>query len=605
MPYLPPMAATPLRVLRTALVLGLAWASVASAELAGTLRYPRANHTATLLPDGKVALIGGFGSQNYSVIGTTELYDRATRTTTDGASLLRPRAHHTATVLQDGRILIVGGESEEFDPCEPEIYDPATGQFTGAAHFPRGVGHSTTLLADGRVLVVGGTVFGMVTSHARIYNPATDSWTVTSPLPNPRHLHNAVLLADGRVLVTGGTDEFGFDYEQALIWNPATGMWTHTGSMWQSRALAHSARLPDGRVMTMMGFGVEDYPAEIYSPDNAEWDLAPGPPEWLFLGTSLVLPDGKFAHCGGSDGDYLLSTKVHVYDPATNIWGRKEPLVHGRLQPALVAYPDGTILATGGYQIIYEDDGNDTLIFPEEAELLIKDHFQLIIQDVPDGSVSGNEGYYADGSIATIHALPSPGHMLLSWEGDASGSDNPLLLTMDRHKFIDPNFGPDLRDPDQDGVSTYDEVQIQGTDPDNPDTDGDGLNDGIEVNGETDALDPDSDDDGLSDGAEVNEHHSDPMKTDSDDDGFDDGYEVAHGFSPAAADSTPDGIMTIHPAVEVYIIGATHSVWRIEGFEPESGWSVITPALNGAGREAGYLFSLGSVGIQSYRAIKN
>ncbi|MCZ6836510.1 MAG: hypothetical protein O7G85_12110, partial [Planctomycetota bacterium] len=76
----------------------------------------------------------------------------------------------------------------------------------------------------------------------------------------------------------------------------------------------------------------------------------------------------------------------------------------------------------------------------------------------------------------------------------------------------DVDMGPyefsGIIDSDNDGLSDDDELMVHFTDPFNPDTDGDGLWDGTEIDmamGETcpDPLDRDSDDDGISDGDEV------------------------------------------------------------------------------------------------------
>ena len=96
-------------------------------------------------------------------------------------------------------------------------------------------------------------------------------------------------------------------------------------------------------------------------------------------------------------------------------------------------------------------------------------------------------------------------------------------------------------DTDGDGLSDADEINIHGTDPNDPDTDNDGLNDGDEVNiHNTDPLDADSDDDGLSDGDEVNVHGTDPNDSDSDDDTFDDGKEVFMATDPL--DNCPNNV---------------------------------------------------------------
>ena len=60
-------------------------------------------------------------------------------------------------------------------------------------------------------------------------------------------------------------------------------------------------------------------------------------------------------------------------------------------------------------------------------------------------------------------------------------------------------------DTDQDGISDQDESLATGTDPNNPDSDNDGLLDGTEVVNHMNPLDPDMDKDGVSDGQEVDQ----------------------------------------------------------------------------------------------------
>jgi hypothetical protein len=66
-------------------------------------------------------------------------------------------------------------------------------------------------------------------------------------------------------------------------------------------------------------------------------------------------------------------------------------------------------------------------------------------------------------------------------------------------------------DYDSDGLTSGQEVNTYGTDPLDPDTDNDGLNDGPEITHATNPFDPDTDDDGFSDGDEVLVMGTDPL----------------------------------------------------------------------------------------------
>lgn len=103
--------------------------------------------------------------------------------------------------------------------------------------------------------------------------------------------------------------------------------------------------------------------------------------------------------------------------------------------------------------------------------------------------------------------------------------------------------GEGERDSDGDGLTDNQELEL-GTDPLNPDTDGDRLSDGEEVlRRSTNPLIADTDADNLGDGDEVLDHQTDPLKQDTEDDRLIDGEEIRLGTNPLNPDTDNDGLL--------------------------------------------------------------
>lgn len=142
------------------------WSATASPEI------PRSDPTAILLSDGK-ALVAGAGvtlrntdPSNPSRIEiaaafAAEIYDPKADAWTRTAPMREFRANHTLTLLPDGKVLAAGGQDPragEFDIyATTEIYDPETGAWTAGPDMSRPrASHSATLLPNGAVFIAGG-----------------------------------------------------------------------------------------------------------------------------------------------------------------------------------------------------------------------------------------------------------------------------------------------------------------------------------------------------------------------------------------------------------------------------------------------------------------
>jgi hypothetical protein len=194
----------------------------------GSMSSIRDQHTATLLKDGRVLVVGG-GGEGYSSVSSADLFDPTTRTFSRTGSMKVGRWLQTATLLKDGRVLVTGGRSPNDSVyASAELYDPATGRFSSTDAMDDGrQQHTATLLRDGRVLIAGGYWSNgqswRVLSSTEIYDPATGKFTSSGSMGAPRDSHTATLLDDGRVLIAGGQDignSGGLPVSAAVLYQP-------------------------------------------------------------------------------------------------------------------------------------------------------------------------------------------------------------------------------------------------------------------------------------------------------------------------------------------------------------------------------------------------
>jgi hypothetical protein len=148
------------------------------------MRFGRAGHTASLLPNGKVIVCGG--DLVTVVLQTTEIYDPPTDSFSPGPLMTVKRDRHTATTLLDGKILLAGGEDWR-SSASSELYDPSTNSFTaGPQMVVARKCHFAALLPDGSVLIGGGETDE--SRRTEIYDPVTNSFIKGADILEGRYL---------------------------------------------------------------------------------------------------------------------------------------------------------------------------------------------------------------------------------------------------------------------------------------------------------------------------------------------------------------------------------------------------------------------------------
>lgn len=225
---------------------------------------------------GHVLMIGGYNggccpgpSGTYA---TTEIYNPTSKNWSAGPSMNVSRLLHTATVLNDGRVLVVGGALR--DPLtaykSTEIYVPGGTSWTvnqpmAAARYA----HTATRLPSGKVLVIGGADGTTALSSVELYDPSSSgSWSTQMPMKVARQLHTATLLPSGHVLVAGGQDINGVSTDSAELYDPVTNTWSDAGPLNGARGRHIAALFSCGQVLIAGGTGTNGADlasAEIYT----------------------------------------------------------------------------------------------------------------------------------------------------------------------------------------------------------------------------------------------------------------------------------------------------------------------------------------------------
>ncbi|HUA38327.1 MAG TPA: kelch repeat-containing protein [Candidatus Sulfopaludibacter sp.] len=327
----------------------------------GFMQTARANHTATLLPDGKVLVAGGFGTNGIALaLGSVELYDPVTGTWIATAPMNTARGLHTATLLPNGQVLVVGGyKNYKSALASAELYDPVSGTWTntGSLNTARW-SHLATLLPNGKVLVLGGINSSGNLASAELYDPASGTWTNTGSLSAARYESTATLLPDGMVLVAGGYATGGTYLASAELYDPVSGTWTNTGSLNTARGFHSATLLPNGNVLVMGGLalvmgggGISSQltSAELYNPAGGTWTNT-GPlntGRWSFPAT--LLSGGQVLVAGGSTTNSTYSAGAELYDPVNGTWTNTGSLNIARGAHTATLLPNGNVLAAGGY----------------------------------------------------------------------------------------------------------------------------------------------------------------------------------------------------------------------------------------------------------------
>ncbi len=257
----------------------------------------------------------------------------------------RPTARHeNAMAAVDGRLYLVGGR----DQRPLDIFDPASGQWTQAAHPPVEPLHHTQAVAhDGKLWIIG-ALTGDYPGEPAVpvvlsYDPASGAWTQGPDIPQARRRGASGLAVHEGIfyLVGGVTRGHNGGFVPWLdAFDPATGTWTaladapHARDHFQAAVLDGHLYAAGGRTSSHeTGEGLELSVAEVdvYDIAAGTWTTLEAPLPTLRSGSTTVAWQHRIFVIGGESGAQQAGhAEVEAWNPAIGAWETWPPLPVGR-----------------------------------------------------------------------------------------------------------------------------------------------------------------------------------------------------------------------------------------------------------------------------------
>jgi hypothetical protein len=272
---------------------------------------------------------------------------------TSATPMPTPRAYASVAAV-NGKVYAIGG----FDPANNptpmstvEAYDPSTNVWSTKASLltPRnepGVG-----VVNGIIYVVGGTDNVTPLGTVEAYDPTTDAWTTKAPMPTPRYAL-AVSVVNGVLYAVGGNGD-NVNLSTVEAYDPATNMWTTKTPRPTPTGYATGGGALNGLVYAVGGTkspccGESIATVEAYDPATNLWStkapLLPVPDLNWDIGV-VSMNNLLYALMAGDPPN-----SIEDYDPAANMWTYVGLVPTPRIG-FRVGGLDGLIYTVGGYGV--------------------------------------------------------------------------------------------------------------------------------------------------------------------------------------------------------------------------------------------------------------
>lgn len=277
--------------------------------------------------DNKVLICGGLCAQNTGVLDSVDIFNVTTGEFTVGAKMAYARYGHSATLLNNGKILIVGGfGADGAVVTQTELYDTTTGEWgLGPSYANSAAFHSTTTLPSNNILITGGLAGTRISStavnYSIEYNPTSNVFENASTFYGARFSHTDVLNSTD-VFQVGGMSDFDDPmssstsiYSAANKYDTSTHSWTSVTSPVNVTPTAKYRNFTAALYATNAIVAIDNHNLHTYAVLTDTWTS---------YGDVAAVSD--FANAKIYNGTSLQNEGIEPSDPYS-YFGRTNPLI--------------------------------------------------------------------------------------------------------------------------------------------------------------------------------------------------------------------------------------------------------------------------------------
>jgi uncharacterized repeat protein (TIGR02543 family) len=432
------------------------------------------HHFQAIVFDGLIYIVGALtgGYPGEQPVSHVYIYNPLANQWLQGPEIPRKRGA-SAAVLHNGKIYVVSGQTSGHAGGNVnwvDEFNPVTNTWRQLADIPNSRDHFHVSVVNGKMYALAGRksdyqspagVQGNTVAQVDVFDFSTETWTTlpaSANIPTQR-AGVAVAYLSNEILVLGGESNSSSTLIKAEAFNPVTQSWRSVANLITGR---HASQAIVNNQVVYLAGGSPNTGGGLNYTHEAFYFNSLNPPQLVSISQSDLTGPAE-VDLGSASNEATTNTSFSITNTGNNQaiqvsaiavtgTGFQVSLPNGYTLPLLIKpgtsltlsatyQGNGTANASGQVSIAHSGQ-NPTLIIPLKANTESASTYTLTTNVSGSGSVTRlpDKVGYTTGETVQLTAAPASGWQFAGWSGHATGTANPITVTMDANKSITATF---------------------------------------------------------------------------------------------------------------------------------------------------------------------